>query len=422
MNSMRIVKLTAENIKRLQAVTITPEGSVVEITGRNGQGKTSVLDAITMALAGGNAIPQQPIRKGEKKAQVIVDLGEIVVTRHWTGESKSYLKIEGKDGKPVSSPQQLLDSLAGQLTFDPLRFVQMKPADQLDTLCRLAGIDRQANERQRKHLYDERTKVNRHVKELKAIIAQQPKLDPNLPDKPVDVAELMAELKEVQQWNQQCERASRKRDDTEQSIDRTQRSIDRLTNEIASLQAQLAEERQTLDDLVEYRESLELPKPRDTESIERQIADAARTNEAIRAAQERQKMARELRNQEAMAEELTKNLDRLQRDELAAIEAAKLPVEGLGLGDQGVMLNGLPFEQASAAEQLRTSVAMAIAMNPRLRVMLIRDGSLLDNESMEILRQMAEDADAQVWIERVSDGQGVGIVIEDGQVASPVVA
>ena len=43
---MKIVQLTAENVKRLTAVSIAPDGNLVQITGRNGQGKASVLDAI----------------------------------------------------------------------------------------------------------------------------------------------------------------------------------------------------------------------------------------------------------------------------------------------------------------------------------------------------------------------------------------
>ena len=52
---MRIVRLTASNVKRLKAVDITPDGTLQIITGRNAQGKTSVLDAIWLALGGGAA-------------------------------------------------------------------------------------------------------------------------------------------------------------------------------------------------------------------------------------------------------------------------------------------------------------------------------------------------------------------------------
>ena len=71
---MKIIKLEAENIQKIKAVEITPEGNTVIISGKNSQGKTSVLDSIAMALGGKNMIPQKPIRKGQKEATVKVDL------------------------------------------------------------------------------------------------------------------------------------------------------------------------------------------------------------------------------------------------------------------------------------------------------------------------------------------------------------
>src|SRR5262245_51448409 len=85
---LRIIELRAENLKRLVAVTITPKGDLVQITGRNGQGKTSVLDSIWWALGGAKNIQGQPIRKGQERAFVSVKLGaetvKLVVTREFT--------------------------------------------------------------------------------------------------------------------------------------------------------------------------------------------------------------------------------------------------------------------------------------------------------------------------------------------------
>ena len=51
---MRIVQLSIENVKCLKAVEIKPDGTLQVVTGRNAQGKTSVLDAIWL---GGIAQP-----------------------------------------------------------------------------------------------------------------------------------------------------------------------------------------------------------------------------------------------------------------------------------------------------------------------------------------------------------------------------
>ena len=59
-----------------------------------------------------------------------------------------------------------------------------------------------------------------------------------------------------------------------------------------------------------------------------------------------------------------------------------MPVEGLGFGAGIVTFNGLPFDQASTAEQLRVSVAIAMAANPKLRVLRIKHGNDLDADNL----------------------------------------
>ena len=81
---MKIVELKSENFKRLQAVHIEPDGNVVQITGRNAQGKSSVLDVIHSTLGGKDCCPSKPIRKGQKSAKNTLKLSggeELTVVR-----------------------------------------------------------------------------------------------------------------------------------------------------------------------------------------------------------------------------------------------------------------------------------------------------------------------------------------------------
>jgi hypothetical protein len=59
---------------------------------------------------------------------------------------------------------------------------------------------------------------------------------------------------------------------------------------------------------------------------------------------------------------------------------------------------------------------MAMALNPKLKVIRIMDGSLLDGENMAVITEMAKDKDFQIWIERVEDGSDMAIIIEDGAI------
>jgi len=113
---------------------------------------------------------------------------------------------------------------------------------------------------------------------------------------------------------------------------------------------------------------------------------------------------------------LTVKIQAVDEEKAKKLSEAKLPIEGLSWEEDRVLFNKIPYDQISAAEQLRVSMAIAMASNPKLKVILIRDGSLLDSENMKVIEEMARDKDFQVWIEKVDDTGKVGIYIEDGEI------
>jgi hypothetical protein len=63
------------------------------------------------------------------------------------------------------------------------------------------------------------------------------------------------------------------------------------------------------------------------------------------------------------------------------------------------------------------SVAIGLALNPKLKVLLVRNGNLLDDDGLKALSEMADASGAQVWMELVTkDAGGVTVMIEDGHV------
>ena len=205
---MKIIQLESENVKRLKAVRIKPDGSLVQITGRNGAGKSSVLDSIMMALAGKDAIPDKPIREGEDKARVVVDLGDIRVTRTFTSNDKTYLTVETKEGAKYPSPQALLDKLTGSLSFDPLTFARMETKKQVETLRQLVGIDFSGLDKERAAFYEERQRVNRILRDIIGKLQSLPEIE--APDKEIDIAALSeAHAEAAAQKNRNIEKRMR---------------------------------------------------------------------------------------------------------------------------------------------------------------------------------------------------------------------
>lgn len=395
---MKIVRLTAENVKRLKAVEITPDGNVQVITGRNAQGKTSVLDAIWLALGGGSASKStvKPIRNGEDHASVRLDLGDLVVTRTWTGD-KTALTVTAADGARYTSPQGILDALVGRLSFDPLEFTRLSARDQVTALLDLVNLDVDLDDlaHKRQAAYDQRTEIGRQGKALGDV----PELHPGLPEQEQSASAIITELRAAEDANRDLSIAEISRGN--------------LTGRIAELERELSTARGSL----KAAESTLAKHPLiDTAEIEARLAGVEKSNVLIRENVDRVRRVGERDRLRGDYDRFTATLDGLDKTRTDALAAATFPVDGLGFDDDGVTYQGVPFSQASSAEQISVSLAMAMALNPKLRVIRILDGSLLDADNLALIAEMAKDNDFQVWIERVSDTSGVGVVIEDGSV------
>ncbi|MDN6798154.1 MAG: AAA family ATPase [Propionibacterium sp.] len=405
---LRIVRLTAENVKRLKAVEITPDGDLVTITGRNAQGKSSVLDAIWLALGGGAAskATTRPVRDGEDHARVTLDLGELTVTREWKGD-RSTLTVASADGATYNSPQRVLDALVGRLSFDPLAFTRLSAREQRESLLDLVdlNVDLASLDAQRKALYDERTEVGRQGK----AIGDVPPVDETLPSAEQSASDLIAQIRAAEERRRDIDRARADLDLLVKRGTEVTEAIARLQAELHHLGQQHAAEQVRLD---------AAPAPADTAALETQLADVEATNARIRAnAAARDKQAAHAALYERYAA-LGDQISELDQAKARALASATFPVEGLGFDETGVTFKGVPFSQASSAEQIRVSLAMAMALNPTLRVIRILDGSLLDDDSMQMVADAAKEGGYQVWIERVSDPSESAIVIEDGEVSA----
>lgn len=430
---MKIVALEASNFKRLRAVHIVPDGSALQvISGANGAGKSSVLDAVASALAGARLCPAVPIRIGEDHAEVTVDLGELVVTRRWTASGHSTLTVKNREGFKASSPQDVLNRLTGSLSFDPLAFTREKPKDQAETLRKLTGLDFSLNDKVRQRLFEERTIVNREREQIKGALARAPEVD--APDEEVSVAALLSKQEGLLAQKRNLEAAQRAAQVATQKREDAKTKLDQARDDVGKIEKQLAHARNVVVSyekaLIEAEENedkaggqcMELPEP-DLDGIRKQLAEAEGVNAKVRARKARQEEAAKLAEKDAEADRLTKQIELRDLQKAKAIADAQFPIPGLGFDENGPTLDGLPLDQASQAQQLRVSIAIGASLQPKLKVLLIRDGSLLDEKSLALVAQFAEEHGLQVWLERVSDGKESGIVIEDGAVAgAPILA
>lgn len=426
---MHIIKLEASNVKRLTAVKITPQGKVVKITGKNDQGKSSVLDSIWYALGGVENIPEDPIRAGADEAKIMLDLGEMTVTRKMRRKEDatftSSLIVENKDGTRPKSPQTLLNELVGKFTLDPLAFSRLPPKGQFDALKMLVpGLDLDAMKAANDTDYEKRTAENRRAKE--ALAAAAAIQVPEEKVEKVDEAPILADMAKAGDHNKGIQDQAQRRKDAAARVETLQKSnedareeIDRLTKMIEILKSTISSDEGTVQILTKkLAEAAPLAEPLDTVKLSEALVAARAANDIADKQALRDGYRKTAEGHEKAAEALTESMKARDEEKNAAISKAKFPVEGLSLGDEEVLINGHPFNQAASSQKIKTSVALAMAADPQIRVLRIMDGSLLDSEAMKVITDMAEEKDFQVWIEAVSEGNGAGIVIEDGHVKS----
>lgn len=411
---MKIIKLRAENIKKLVAVEITPSGSVVKITGKNASGKTSVLDSIFWALGGMNGIQAQPIRKGQTRAKVEVDLGEMIVKRIFSEGGTTSLTIENKDGLRFKSPQTMLDGLLGKLSFDPLAFMNLEPRKQFETLRQLTGVDFSKLDALRQRTYDERAATNRDVKRLEVQVEGM-NVPADAPKEEVSGSEVVAKIEEANKLRDQRTAMEIGIQQLETLASDTEKQIEEFKTKIKAKQSALVGLSDEIEATEKKLEAIQVP---DLPALNTELAQVEAKNKDARAYQARDQARSELQQLKDTSKNLTDKIQTIDEEKQKQIGEAKFPINGLSFDSDAVTYNDLPIDQASHAEQLEVSMAMAMSLNPKLKVIRITDGSLLDSSSMKIVEDMAKDQDYQVWIEQMDESGKVGIVISEGEVVA----
>lgn len=412
---MRIIQLKAENIKRLVAVDITPQGDLVVITGKNSQGKTSVLDAIWLALSS-QAVKtiQAPVRKGQQKAFVELDLGEYLVRRHWTDPETSYLKVETKDGIKKDSPQKVLDGLVGSISFDPLQFSRLKAKEQREVLLDIVKLpkDPALMDLEKQKAYDDRTGVNRQVKEVVALMNDMERfVDDSVPDERVSIQALLDEHSKASAKVNENFHLRKNAEQLADEVLREQKEVENQEERLKHMRKVLAEQKAKL---LKAQEAVAKAVDPDLKEIKAKIESSESTNRKVEQKKRYKSLDQQKKDLEAAANKLTLQIEWIESEKVKMLEEAKFPLGGLAVNADSVTFLGIPFNQCAASEQLKISLAIAMTLNPKLKVIRITDGSLLDDENLELVRSVAEQNDYQVWLEKV-DGKS-GIRIEEGLV------
>lgn len=422
---MNIIKLSAENVKKVSCVEIDANGEPVILTGDNGAGKSTILDSILMGLQGKRFA--QPIKEGESRATIKLDIGEYIVTRKIT-QKNSYLEVVKADGEPVASPQKVLDAIVGQLTLDPLEFSRMKPKDQRKLLMEVVGVDVDSMDEQYGAYYAERTGVNKIAAAKKIQWEQMPKAPEGTPSEFVNADKLLSELEELDAKESANRVAQEELKVVENTRDNLLGGIEDTTKEIAELQAKIKELEQWVSESHDRVNSLEKQiaefKPVEVDTgrmakIREELSRVDDINANVQLIKNRKKAYEDYQEVQKQSDELTDRLDKIKDAKEKALREADFPVPGLSVSADEVTYQDRPFEQLSTGEQILVSTLIAMKLNPGVKIIMIREGALINSKNLQMLLETAKKNGYQVWMEKFQEEAGqIGLHLVDGSIVA----
>jgi len=445
---MNVSKIKISNILGLENLEIEP-GSVTEISGANGTGKTSILEAVKAALGGGH--DASLLRAGADKGEIVLVLDDGVEINRTVTHDKSNTTVKHPSFGKISKPGEYLKNLTDALSVNPVEFLTAKPKDRVDALLDAIPMKIDAGmigfvpadildfsqvnfdnhamvtmETLRRAMYDARTGVNRSQKDKQATARQLSETVPPAPpagDWQSTLSAAEAEYKALR--NSATAALNNVMNDAQESITSAEADYVHGEKEIAERCAAELERIRTAqsaeikvlwskrEDAIHAAQSLEAQnrtkleddyRPKEAELKERigharaMVEQETRTEETLKLARQMENEARKLSEE---ADKLTDGLTKLE--ELKSSLLSTLPIVGLEVKDGDIYVDGVAFDRVNEAVRVQLAIEVAKLRAGKLGLIAVDGLERLDIKSYQEFVKTAQDSKLQFIVTKVSN-------------------
>lgn len=402
---MKINRLEIENVKRIKAVKVEPaQNGLTIIGGDNGQGKTSVLDAIAWALGGERFRPSQAQRKGSvipPYLHIVMDNGLVVERKG----KNSDLKVTDPSGR--KGGQQLLNEFVEQLALDLPKFMNAGGKEKAQILLQIIGVGDQLADLERKEqeLFNQRTAVGRIADQKQKYANEQP-FYPDVPEEPVSVSDLIRQQQTILAQNGENQRKRLRLHQMEQELQDVNDQLAALLQKQDQLSADIAIARTTTEDLQDQS----------TEELEQNIEHVEEINRKIRANLDKEKAEEDARSYNSEYDQLTSQIEKIRKEKKELLTGADLPLPELSVSDGELIYRGQKWDNMSGSERLKVATAIVRKLNPKCGFVLLDKLEQMDLNTLQEFGAWLESEGLQAIATRVSTGEECSIIISDGYV------
>lgn len=447
MNSLSVVKLNIRNFMSISDMVLEPK-KVTQICGKNNQGKSTILKAISFVVSGDK--DPSLVKIGEEQAEVALELSDGTVIKRKLKNGKQTVSVK-KDNFTMTSPQAYLDQLFDKRLFNPLTILDPKTRN--DAILQAIDIkidDKRLSEilgvkvdelppldynqhglklldQAYKYYYARRAEANRETQ------ARKQKWEAYNDS----VEELKEPALSEEELHKHQEAIEREKNYQQQQILKIE-SIEKENNYVASIVKQLKDELRgtetKIENLLEQIEFLKErkveisgriktnedkiqevgPKQRYLDSIQKlnessmELQIIKKDIDHFKSLKAQRQMIDDLessyKESQAFSESLDKLVNRLgnkTKDEL--IKASELPVEGLSFEDGEFKVQGASLDHLSSAEALKLSLNICRKLSGNSKLICIDGAELLDEDNFQLLKEQTKDDGFTYFITKVGE-------------------
>lgn len=403
--SVKINSLEIENVKKVKAVRLEPsENGLTIIGGKNGQGKTSVLDSIAWVLGGDKYRPS----KAQREGSVIPPNLHIVLSNGLVVERKgknSDLKVTDPSGRKAG--QQLLNEFVEQLALNLPKFMEASNKEKAETLLKIIGVEKELAELEtaEQNLYNDRTAIGR-IADQKKKYADEMTCYEGVPDEIISASELIKQQQAILAKNGENQRKREQRERYDRELAEAQIALDRAKQRLAEAEQNALTARKNAADLTDES----------TEELEQSIRNIDELNAKIRSNLDKEKAEEEAKYYAERYDELTAKIYDVRKKKSELLDNADMPLEGLSVEKGELTYKGSKWDCMSSSDQLKTAAAIVRKLNPDCGFVLMDKLEQMDTDSLKEFGAWLEQEGLQVIATRVSTGDECTVIIEDGYV------
>lgn len=417
---VKINTLELENVKRIKAVSLTPRDSgLTVIGGNNGQGKTSVLDAICWAVGGNKFKPTNAARDGAyTDPHIRIQLSNGLIVER-AGKNAALKVIDPQGNR---SGQALLDSFISELALNLPKFLNASDKEKADTLLQIIGVgDKLAQmENEEQRLYNQRRAVGQIADQKKKFAAELPSWQ-NVPEQPVTASELIQQQQEILARNG----ANMQRRNEFKSLEAKHgilgeklRGLNDQIQQLSDARIELQKEIEAIEEAIEAAgKTVAELHDESTAEIEQSIAEIDAVNAKVRDNIAKAQAEQEAADLSGQYDELTEQIEDIRKARTDLLSSADLPLTGLTVESGKLLYNGKAWDCMSGSEQLTVATAIVRRLNPECGFVLLDKLEQMDVQTLATFGQWLEAQGLQAIATRVSTGDECSVIIEDGYVS-----